>query len=294
MATDPRDKLYGILGLTNERKDAGLRPDYTLSVEEVYTRLARNLIVESQSLDFLGSAGLLRDYDVPPWVPDWTITYLHTGLPFYQFDQRWKADGTIDWRKDIYAASRKTTPDLTFERTGCRLVARRFLFDQIADASVARPWPGDLHIWEKWTKFAHPDHSPYFSDCSRFQAFEKVLTADTGRTWADWSAERGGRVESFTDPAVNLFGRRQEPAIDTTTWNRRLFVTAKGYMGIAPATAEPGDAVCILFGSQTPMVLREEGDHWLFVGQAYIQGIMDGEALEGVNIEHGSRLFDID
>ena len=37
-ATDPRDKLYTVLGLVDEREDAGLQPDYTLGVEEVLQR----------------------------------------------------------------------------------------------------------------------------------------------------------------------------------------------------------------------------------------------------------------
>ena len=75
------------------------------------------------------------------------------------------------------------------------------------------------------------------------------------------------------------------PIVETVTHNRRLFVTEKGYLGIAPATTELGGAVCVLFGSQMPMDLRQEDDHWLFVGQTYIHGIMDGEALEGVDVE---------
>jgi hypothetical protein len=62
-------------------------------------------------------------------------------------------------------------------------------------------------------------------------------------------------------------------------------------MGIAPAATEPSD--CILFGSQMPMILREEGDQWLFVGQAYVHGIMDGEAIDGFDPSNHSRLFEI-
>jgi hypothetical protein len=62
-------------------------------------------------------------------------------------------------------------------------------------------------------------------------------------------------------------------------------------MGIAPAATEPSD--CILFGSQMSMLLREEGDWWLFVGQAYVHGIMDGEAIDGFDPSNHSRLFEI-
>jgi hypothetical protein len=42
------------------------------------------------------------------------------------------------------------------------------------------------------------------------------------------------------------------------------------------------------------MILREEGDLWLFVGQAYVHGIMDGEAIDGLDISNHLRLFEID
>lgn len=86
-ATDPRDKLCAVLGLVDEREDAGLQPDYTLRAEEVYTRLAKTIITRSQSLDCLGSAGLVRNHGVPSWVPDWTVQHDRTPQPFYQTDR---------------------------------------------------------------------------------------------------------------------------------------------------------------------------------------------------------------
>ena len=43
-----------------------------------------------------------------------------------------------------------------------------------------------------------------------------------------------------------------------------------------------------------PMILREEDDLRLFVGQAYVHEIMDGEAIDGFDISNHSRLFEID
>jgi hypothetical protein len=44
-----------------------------------------------------------------------------------------------------------------------------------------------------------------------------------------------------------------------------------------------GDIICILFGCSVPIVLREyrtENDHYFeFIGEAYIHGMMDGEAV---------------
>ena len=72
-----------------------------------------------------------------------------------------------------------------------------------------------------------------------------------------------------------------------TARNRQFCVTRKGYMGWAPPTAKPGDCICIFFGGQVPYVVRPNGKEYEFLGEAYIHGIMNGEALsmEGIKME---------
>jgi hypothetical protein len=64
------------------------------------------------------------------------------------------------------------------------------------------------------------------------------------------------------------------------TFRRRLIFTKTGYLGLAPENVQPGDRVVILMGGQLPFVLRPVDRHHLLVGEAYVQGIMDGEAME--------------
>lgn len=64
------------------------------------------------------------------------------------------------------------------------------------------------------------------------------------------------------------------------TVNRRLFFSSKDHIGLTPYNAQPGDKICILFGSLFPIVLRmaDTDRYWLFAGEAYVHGIVDGEA----------------
>lgn len=64
-----------------------------------------------------------------------------------------------------------------------------------------------------------------------------------------------------------------------TAGSRTFATTVKGYYILGPAAAEKGDVVCVLFGGKTPYMLRPKGDHYLFVGECYVHGIMDGEAI---------------
>jgi hypothetical protein len=65
--------------------------------------------------------------------------------------------------------------------------------------------------------------------------------------------------------------------------NRRLLVTNDGYIGLGPMKARQGDHVCILYGCSVPVILREINGGFSLIGEAYVHGCMDGEALALVN-----------
>jgi hypothetical protein len=45
--------------------------------------------------------------------------------------------------------------------------------------------------------------------------------------------------------------------------------------------AQQGDLVCVLFGCSVPVVLRrlDEDNSYTFIGECYLHGFMDGEAI---------------
>ncbi|QDS77920.1 hypothetical protein FKW77_001011 [Venturia effusa] len=83
-------------------------------------------------------------------------------------------------------------------------------------------------------------------------------------------------VDNISLSMVKEFLQRVQEAV----WNRQLIKTKRGYLGLAPDTAEKGDLICVLYGCSVPVVIREadNGNHEL-VGECYIDGMMDGAAL---------------
>lgn len=64
---------------------------------------------------------------------------------------------------------------------------------------------------------------------------------------------------------------------------RRLIVTKSGLLGLAPATAQVGDAVIIIAGYDKPVIAETEFINQKRTGrlrgEAYVHGMMNGEKM---------------
>ena len=84
--------------------------------------------------------------------------------------------------------------------------------------------------------------------------------------------------------------------IERACSNRRLLVTKRGYIGLAPWNAQVGDVVAVLHGGDTPFLLRPAGAEpgvYSFVGEVFVYGTMGGEALAWENAAAAAREFRI-
>lgn len=96
-------------------------------------------------------------------------------------------------------------------------------------------------------------------------------------------------------------------SFNTVRIGRDFCITRKGYIGWIPFGSLIGDCVVIMPGGRVPYILRPFCDdeaedivatwdagwpdnpttvpHYTFIGDAYIHGIMDGEAYDGRKLE---------
>ncbi|PVH76868.1 hypothetical protein DL98DRAFT_517705 [Cadophora sp. DSE1049] len=85
------------------------------------------------------------------------------------------------------------------------------------------------------------------------------------------------------------FGRFSRTA-HILTAHKQAFITEQGWIGMGPKSMLPGDLVAIILGADVPFILRvDDQGHHRIVGEAYVQGAMDGEA-----VELGLPVVDID
>ena len=89
------------------------------------------------------------------------------------------------------------------------------------------------------------------------------------------TARRSRRCAQHLLPTAR---RRQRRALHIH-W--RLFTSSQGYLGLAPHGSKEGDWIFVVLGADIPYVLRPgaDGSHEL-IGEAYVQGIMDGEVMQ--------------
>lgn len=73
--------------------------------------------------------------------------------------------------------------------------------------------------------------------------------------------------------------------VQRIVWNRRFIkieTQKANHFGLGPPKCDKGDLVCILFGCSVPVILRmspKNEDKYTFVGECYVHGMMDGEAI---------------
>jgi hypothetical protein len=81
-ATNPRDKVYALLGLVNQKVSDSISVNYSQPPQVVFTMLATYLLQEQGRLDVLSHAVNQRvdTHSAPSWVPQWDIKCVYQPL----------------------------------------------------------------------------------------------------------------------------------------------------------------------------------------------------------------------
>lgn len=272
--TDPRDKIYSLLGLADDLTIAAPKPDYNQSEENVFSSYARYLIQQQHqtSLDILIDAGIARGSTLilGTWVPRWDESQQPPLLrpPIY-FD----ASGS---KKSTFSYGSNSS-----------LLVRGVLYDKVGQ--VEPPDDGSWYTWESRVSNL-VQRSPRFSA----ESYAKALVADFwghGLEFLSNFSKDSWTFTSLYEHAVAGQDIRQEvqqymPMSRNVTETHDFVLTRNDNIGWVPRCTEEGDLICLVFGARMPLVIREiEHRKYILIGAAYIEGIMNGEAFEGTNLE---------
>lgn len=280
-ATDPRDKVYAVLGMVSPRSSARLLADYAKDLVDVYTDVVQYQLETSGyegMLDFLGSDGLPEGgmTGLPSWLPDWRYRDRYH-LPLRKVSQGeastprpgrrvsspcvYAASGTAE----AFAALSIPAKDIARIDGRC-LRAKGYRVGYLHDVQPVLE-PGKLDAMDTWRESLR--EGLYFTGEPEAGAFNRLVTADLHNgARSDGSA----REIEPEDVLVACSGRRLARVVQRD-WS------AEG-MALAPQGARAGDEVFVLLGGQVLYVLRAAGGTYRFLGECYVHGMMDGEVLD--------------
>jgi hypothetical protein len=314
-ATDPRDKVFALLGFT---PSLSINPDYRKAVEEVYENLIRDSIRASRSLMMIFCCRKPKRLRLPSWVPDFSIDLprdaFNVSCPMGFFG----ADGN-NWHTAGWpSAGCQLNPE---DKSG-ELRVTGFVYDK--PLIVGSTWRAD-HKKRHWKFFkiiteyttllddTDSTHFPHLAGSHRRECFWRTLIWNAAEDRYPAPAKFGPYLAGLTESKEMLVDQsRPAHQVEETErivpdgeaqqyyqafvahgLNRRFFITAKGHLASGPAEMEMGDLIGVVLGSKAPLVLRqvEHQPRYELVGHAYVHGIMHGEALGALDLEAEHGLY---
>ena len=113
--TDPRDRIFAVLGLAGDVSSYPRFHDYSSSCEEVYTESTKR-ILDLGFLDIISYCQPSRDKSLPTWVPDWVGDLDPTDCHrYFQEIKRFTAQSTrISVEEEEAATARNIIADWEF------------------------------------------------------------------------------------------------------------------------------------------------------------------------------------
>ena len=317
-AKDDRDKIYAILSLAPEDNIA-LKPDYSKSADEIYTLLAVCFIEKNRNFDVLSAIECRKyslKSKLPTWVPDWEVHPIAWSFVSMANFPSMQASGgsqsVVSFSSDnkVLSATGMVVDTLLHvgeifwehvPLSGSAMRGRSRLGEPLSRKYGQRLRDYALRTrWGQWEMIAHKiKQYPTGEDVStayiRTLIADNELAADSSpetylqyytawlRYWTALSRENDKPSQSSPPP------RSQEDAIRATkflelhhraAYGRCFFTSKRGYMGLGPQLSGYGYVIVVLLGGKTPYILRKDGKaHYRFVGECFVHGLMDGEAL---------------
>lgn len=328
--TEPRDRIYGILGLCTAEDREAIKADYS---DE---RKLRDIIIDvvlrshkTSGLLLLTLVGPEEQKDealrLPSWVPD--LTRVDKTLHLVSAGEQHAFRAFLDpqdpmWTR-LFQNSKIPEPERalvsSFDRSREVFLIYGCLCDIITHADAtpfvpenlgydvdkallvkAERWRATIEAFRKWEPLAldsPADIPDIYSELpgGRSEAFWRTLSCDSQiRGERPLPSNFGERFEALMGRGPNSNSDGQtvgEPMKDE--WirqyavpaivkcvNKSFVLTYQGRMGLAIRGAREGDIIVIARGGQVPYVVRRREDWgFTFVGEAYVHGVMDGEAV---------------
>ncbi|KAH6639242.1 heterokaryon incompatibility protein-domain-containing protein [Boeremia exigua] len=302
LCKDPRDKIYGLLGLLWNSPYAKFTVDYSLPVGTLYQQTTEKVIQQAKGdLQFLTGTGMGSDcYDMPSWVRNFAAP-LDSAEASHEY-ARYKGYNSYNASGHMNSATRILEGSILSLSGKC--IDR---IESIGSPLRHKDWTHVLDTIQSWLDIAGLSPPRASSPGSAQDRFWRAVLGDympdsqsgvaswsrIGTTAAPgvstWYADARARLRDGLEPLL------QAPmhALWIAAHKRMFFCTGEGHFGLCFPHSRPGDEVWVLAGGKVLFVLRpaggdvEEGGgeaerppRFKLIGECYLHGFMDGEALD--------------
>lgn len=273
--TDPRDKIYAVVGLANHsQQEAQLAVDYESGIEEVYLRSAVNIMLSNRSLDLLQCVVHHTMIScLPSWVPDWRSepliqTMLKERSP--KPDQSRRGVSTMQF----HISNDRSALTVTGKNIG-----------SISELGMTMSYSNREDTIQQWREMAERTGRSG-ADTYPNNFFQTLIAAtrpddDSESLYNAWNNvwERLRGV-GYQDPkssaeenqkAFEFDGRMLETCI-----GRRMIIVDDCAVGLGPSESHRGDLVCCFEDTQNPLipfVVRAKGEAYTLIGQGFVPGL---------------------
>jgi hypothetical protein len=297
VASDPRDMVFGLLGLVPSGIDSpAIIADYSMSTVGVYIGLTLNSIKRSGDLfSLLRMREQLqtRMPNLPSWVPDWAAQICP--------DAKSSADEFMRLSLyPFYQASSTATAVLRASENPSALALAGVVVDEVATlGQVCNPatlaeWKMVHQSWSALLPHNGTDFAAYPGGGTYGDAFWRLLTRDViGDIVPSGDSVAGTlrRATAYDLPLVlSDYDHDTRVHCQFHFQDQRLLITKKGLIGLGSQDMLVGDTVHVLLGGRVPFILRPVNEPhnagqvpsprcFRYVCDAYVHGIMDGEGL---------------
>jgi len=287
-ATDARDKVYALLSISSGFDRGFLLPNYSISIEECYINTAKALyrmrdISPLAFLSYVQHANGSLSADLPSWCPDWRRPL--------------EAPWLILTSESTFRKSFNGKAEFSFEKGRHILAVSGISLMKIIGYERKQQ---QQHSDQLSSDISYPiTNQPYSAILKKRihqkQAFDTLgPNPPRGSFWAH--SVRHGDIDLSASPLSRLYdSSASQTDVDIAAWDRannvqgiahgrRPFITNRGFVGFAPAASTIGDEICLLFEGKVLFVIRREREFCRFVGECFVFGLMDGEAISGFDL----------
>ncbi|KAH7409643.1 heterokaryon incompatibility protein-domain-containing protein [Cadophora sp. MPI-SDFR-AT-0126] len=253
-STDPRDKVYGILGLVSDEARESIPVDYEIGPEWTFVPTMEHIIKhEPDGLAILGFLWRTRPFklSIPSWVVDFTISADTADSHSPVLLRGSCTNASWKWAQDAQISNDHTTLSTSglsfgkvkelvhFAEGDLQAYVKQFREIQ---SLVSRECPLSEPLWRTLIGVHNTGEAALDPEEPLRQHFEVLIGASDSET-------------EFITPVAHAY-KMFEDNILPIVRGRTFFVTDKGFAGISTPAVRQGDTIGFIFGMVRPSVLR--------------------------------------